>query len=491
MRSSVEVGEAFAPGGCLKSSASDIPPCRTASTTRGRSNFIRAPLCAAILGSFVGTSSALDIRYWVWQRDDPLDQNEIAELKTQNAETIYWQVGELENSGDNWHWKARFDFPESDENGIRFVPVVRLVSRERQPFSPASLAALVARLTAIARDHDELQLDYDAPDRLLSEYSAALKQIHQIAHRLTITALPHWSRPDCLRTLESSVDEFLPMLYDFEGEPALKNDSPLPLIAPQKISKLIADWRACKKTWRAGLPVFARLSVYDSNGKLRGQIRNWNWDELCFNRSFRMARAGQFETFALSVIRPGAIANTPINPGEQIIVRETDRQALRDAIGAAVNAGAKSVVFFRLPDASASSGWSLRQIAHLDASPRLHARYSAVEQSLELSNEGDADLEPVFPGKSGRDGGYSLEVQSEAAIFREAHAGDFAGLTSYTGEKQVAIPFATRWQLKFSQLRSGQKLTSGLIQLAPGADFRQARYRILNLEGGSSWKNFE
>jgi len=64
------------------------------------------------------------------------------------------------------------------------------------------------------------------------------------------------------------------MLYDFEAEPILKNQSPLPLIEPEKISKLLQSWRACPKTWRAGLPVFARLSVYDANQKLRGQIRN-------------------------------------------------------------------------------------------------------------------------------------------------------------------------------------------------------------------------
>lgn len=448
-------------------------------------------IAITLLISAVTTSSAIEVRYWVWQRDDPLDEDEIAELTAQKVETVYWQVGELENSTDTWHWKARFDFPKSNQNGIRFIPAVRLVSREQQPFSQASRAALLERLAPIARNNDELQLDYDAPDRLLSEYSGALKQIHQIARKLTITALPHWSRPGALDILQPNVDELLPMLYDFEAEAVLKNESPLPLIAPEKISKLIDGWHACAKTWRAGLPVFARLSVYDSTRKLRGQIRNWNWDELCFNRSFQVTKAGPLGTFILSATKPGTIANTPVKAGEEVIVRETDRTALRNAIDAAARAGAQSVVFFRLPDPSASSGWSLHQIAHLDAQPQLIAQYSAAGQSLELLNVGDGDLAPGFGSNSIGAGGYSLEVQANAPIFREAHPGDFAGLTSTVGEKPVAIPFATRLQFKFSQLRAKQRLKTGLIQLAPGADFRQAHYRILKPEGASPWQSLQ
>lgn len=440
---------------------------------------------AFIFGATVKTGCGLDLRYWVWQRDDPLDDTEIAELAAQKVQTIYWQVGEIENNGETWHWKARFHFPAADEGGIHFVPSVRLVSREDRPFSGGSVANLLTRLAPVVRDADELQLDYDAPDRLLPDYSAALNQIHQVAHKVTITALPHWSRPDYLPMLQQSVDELLPMLYDFEAEPVLKDDSPLPLIAPEKIWKLIQDWRHCGKTWRAGLPVFARLSVYGSNRKLRGQIRNWNWDEVCFHPGFQLVRRSEFGTSLLLATKQTTVANTAIKPGEQLVVREADRSLLRDAIAAAERAGAQSVVLFRLPDSSASSGWSLHQLGHLDAQPRLLAQYAADTQSLELVNSGDGDLEPRFGSKTP---GYALELESDAAIWREAHPGDFAGLTSLAGDKLSAIPFATWLQFRFSQIRAHQKITTGLIQLAPGADFRQARYRIIKPEGASPWQ---
>jgi hypothetical protein len=244
-------------------------------------------VCAIVVGfsAIAFSSPAQNACYWVWQRDEPLDDRELAELTAQNVDTIYWHVGELENIGTTWRWKARFSFPTSGTERIRFVPVVRLVSRERHPFSDASTTALVASLSSVTAKHRELQLDCDTPDRLLEDYAAALKRIHALVPRLSLAALPHWGRADHLKVLEPAVDEFLPMLYDFEAEPVLKNQTPLPLLSPEKITKLIDSWRACGKPWRAGLPVFARLSVYAANQKLRGQIRNWNWDELCFNRN--------------------------------------------------------------------------------------------------------------------------------------------------------------------------------------------------------------
>jgi hypothetical protein len=444
-------------------------------------------ICSAIAVS----SQAHDLRYWVWQRDDPLHEQELTELAAQKIDTIYWQVGELENIGETWRWKARFNFPSSNVAHIRFVPVVRLVSREHQPFSDASVTALLASLSAVAAKRDELQLDYDAPDRLLADYARTLNRIHGLVPRLTIAALPHWSRADHLKLLEPNVDELLPMLYDFEAEPILKDESPLPLISPEKISKLIENWRACRKPWRAGLPVFARLSVYDENQKLRGQIRNWNWDELCFNRNFQMANGGRFGVSVLRATRSTSIANTPIHAGDEVIVREVDRGALRDAISTTLRAGAQGIVFFRLPDSTASSGCSLHQLGHLETGPRLVLRKPADSETLELSNVGDGDLEPRFAMNEANNRGYALEVETPTPIFREAQRGDFASVNAFAGEKPAQVPFATRLRFEFAQLRAKENLRTGLIQLAPGADFRQTRYRILNVEGGASWKSLE
>ena len=190
---------------------------KQALTLHLRNRLQRINLAIILLTAIVTSASAHDVRYWAWQRDDPLDERELVELATQGVDTIYWQVGELENVGQAWRWKARFRFPTSGADRIRFVPVVRLVSREREPFSGASMTTLLESLSSVAAKHSELQLDCDTPDRLLEDYAAALKRIHGLVPRLTIAALPHWGRADYLKVLEPNVDELLPMLYDFEA----------------------------------------------------------------------------------------------------------------------------------------------------------------------------------------------------------------------------------------------------------------------------------
>jgi len=145
------------------------------------------------------------------------------------------------------------------------------------------------------------------------------------------------------------------------------------------------------------VPGFARLSLYHPNQKLRGQIRNWNWDELCFSRSFQPVNGGQFGTRVLRAATPTSIANTAIRTAEELIVREVNRGALRDAMAAALRAGAQGIVFFRLPDSTPSSGWSLHQLGHLQAEPRLIVQKPADSEALELSNAGDGDLAPRLP----------------------------------------------------------------------------------------------
>jgi hypothetical protein len=436
-----------------------------------------------------------DLSYWAWQRSEPLTEAETSELARQDVHTIYWHVGELENQSDAWKWKARYRFPGA-HTALHFVPVVRLVSRAAEPFSPPSMDALLAALAPIAGLTGDLQLDFDCPDRLLDAYAGALKRIRSVTSgRLFITALPHWSRADCLRRIAEAPDELFPMLYDYEAEPVLPGGSrPQPLIVPEKMARMLRDWSACQKPWRAGLPCFARLTVYDSKGKSRGQIRNWSWDEIVLNRAFVSTGPTELGTDLLRANSATRIANVRVQPGDQPAVRMTDRTALAEAIARVKETSAQGVVLFRFPDSSASSGWSLPQLGHLDASPRLTLSSSSANESLVLRNDGDGDLPPWFPTGDGTAArGYALEIMFDTPSLREVEPGDFpklsAGAETTTGPRAVAIPFATTVSFSFSNLGAGQSLSTGLIQLAPGMSFRQARWRVRNAD--EAWKPLE
>ena len=462
-----------------------------------RRGFYEATIAAAVTLLW-SSASAFETAFWVWQRSEPLSEAERAELSAQGVRTIYWQMGELENVGETWRWKARFALPQSRTGELRFVPVVRLESREKSPFSKTSLESLLGALSAVTKGADELQLDYDAPDRLVEEYAAALKKIHALVPRLSITALPGWSRSPVLRILESSVDELLPMLYDFEPDPIVEGAAPLPLLVPEKLERSLTEWNQCRIAWRAGLPAFARVTLFDPSGKSRGHIREWNWDDLCFNKSLATLRPTALGVTVFKARASTRVTNTPVKADQLLAVRWPDRAGLIRVIDQAKKTSARGLVFFRLPDSSAPSGWSLRQLGHLEATPHLVFRKTGTPPQLELVNESDADLEPRLSSANGKgdlDRGYALEVDAPAAIFRDAQEGDFWRVLGHVdpdgARRAVAVPLATRLTFWFSHLRARQSWRTGVIQLAAGATFDQIRYRIRNAPGDSEWKNID
>ena len=447
---------------------------------------------------FCSSARAFDTSFWVWQRGEPLSDSERAELSAQGVRTIYWQAGELENVGETWRWKARFALAASRPGELTFIPIVRLESREKSPFSKTSLESLLGALALVTKDAGELQLDYDAPDRLVEEYAAALKKIHTLVPKLTITALPGWSRTRFWRVFEGSVDELLPMLYDFEPDPTVEGAAPRPLLDPEKLEKLLGEWNECRIPWRAGLPSFARVTLFDPSGKLRGHIREWNWDDLCFNRSLATLRPTALGVTVLKATTATRVTNTPVKADQLVAVRWPDRAGLQRVVDRVKKTSARGVVFFRLPDSTAPSGWSLRQMGHSDALPHLVLRRAGTSMQLELINQSDADLEPRLSSATSNgdlDRGYALELDAPAPVFRDVHEGDFWRVLGRadpdsTG-RPVAVPLATRLTFWFSHLRARQSLRTGLIQLAPNANFDQIRYRIRNLPGDSAWKNID
>jgi hypothetical protein len=158
-------------------------------------------------------------------------------------------------------------------------------------------------------------------------------------------------------------------------------------------------------------------------------------------------------------------------------------------------AGAAGIVFFRLPDGSDPGGRSLGDLAKLAAPgrSRLILRPASGDQ-LELVNDSPVDLAPRLSGEKGdRDRGYALEIDAPAPLFRESLAGDFWRVTGHARPDTkepvaVAAPLATRLTFWFSELRSGATLQTGLLQLAPGASFKNLRYRVLNCDAAAEWK---
>ena len=171
-----------------------------------------------------------------------------------------------------------------------------------------------------------------------------MKKIHADIPKLSITALAGWSRVAEWGELQGSVDGIFPMFYDMEPESHLDSAGPRPLLDAKKTGAEIAEWGGCKIPWMAGLPSFARLTLFDAGGRSLGTIRQWEWEDVCFNQCLTVVNSGPDGVAVLRVERDGLVAETPVKKGETLVARWPALPALALAAQAAQKGAARGVV---------------------------------------------------------------------------------------------------------------------------------------------------
>lgn len=445
--------------------------------------------------SVTSHSETMDARFWVWSPATALTAAELAALHSSGVETLYWHIGQLECRAERWSWRSKTPLPAT--TALHLIPVLRLDSHDREPFSAAAGDSLIEQLRQwIAESRaTELQIDYDCPDRLLNSYARILSRIRPLIPHLSTTALAHWIDHPAFAEIARQSDEIVPMFYDLEPDrPNARNEpQPRPLLDPTSFRSAISRWQTCGRPWRVGLPNFSRVTIYNLDGVSRGHIRDWNWNDICFNAALRTVGSVSEAAVFLRATAATSIGSAAIARGESLAVRRPAREAIAEAIRAVRNSDAKGIVYFRLPDQSDPSGWSLRQLKNVNqisAHLILHRQADA----FELTNESDSDLAPRFG--EGEERGYALEIDAPAPIWREALPGDFWRVASHAhpdaGARAAPIPLATRLTFWFSHLRAGETLRTGLVELAPNARLENLRYRVLSAgEDAAQWRRFE
>jgi hypothetical protein len=439
---------------------------------------------------------AFDSSYWVWHRATPLTPDEVEGLERQHVTRLFWEVGEIAFQDGRWVWISQ-PVPRATRNSsrLRVIPVVQIVPNEALALTDSGLVDL---LKSVA-ESGELQIDCDCPDRFLYRYAEFLGQLHREVPRITFTALAHWIRHPAWEALEENAVEVLPMFYDLYPDPTNpgENNPPSPLL--KAAEPQLEAWRQCRIPWQAGLPTFVRVTLFGSDGKSRGHIRDWSWNEICFQRALRPLGAVRFGTGLFAVDEDFRLNLTPLEKGSLLAVRCADRELIAEALTTVRRFGAEGVVFFRMPDGSDPSGWSLRQIGQILRGDPFAAKLSLhlnEGQQLELSNRSDSDLPPRLLDETGTgERAYALEIDADAPIFREAEAGEFWRVAAHVSPddnpRPTGIPLATRLTFWFSHLRAGEVLRTGLVQLAPGMTLEQLRYRILGTGENLSWRKFD
>jgi len=441
----------------------------------------------------VSIQAETDISFWVWHRTTDILSSERDQLTNAGCKTLYWHTGMIAVREGVWTgdggWLAPANTPSSAN--LRCVPVLRgIIGALRSlPREPDGLIRLLQR----ARERwnaDEVQLDFDCPDRLLGDYAAQLARCREAIKpaRLSITALAGWAAHPDFGTLQTSVDELLPMFYD------LKPDTPdqsrqgsfESLLDATVFTRHLKAWQRCQTPWRAGLPCFARVSLFDPDGRSRGHLRDWSWDQIVFHGALLDVPLRGSGLHALEVTRQTRLHATDLLQGQKIVVREVDVNVARHCARLSRENGACGVVWFRLPVENASASWSLTQVLSLSSdAPLLQLRVE--KDALVLSNNGFSDLPPRFATQLNKQRGWQIEIETidSSPVFREVVPGDFASV-----KPGSELNRATRVTLWFANLKAGASRTAPLFQLAPGTAISKLRWRCLGDSDNVPWQSF-
>lgn len=399
--------------------------------------------------------------------------------------------------------------PPSRESAVAVAPVLRLDAAGAMPLGEKAVEAVLAVLKEALRrtKATEVQIDFDCPDRRLEEYARFLAECrHRISPaKLSATALAGWSRLPAFGTIQASVDALVPMFYDLQPDRPedVRAGRVLPILDASEIARQLDSWRSCRIPWFAGLPTFARVTIFDPTGGSRGHLREWDWDSISFNPAVISEFSGS-QSPGISILRAAegtTVERTPVRKNEMIACRTTDLEHLRKSIRQSSASGASGIVLFRLPGEGSPGGWSLNQLGAVireQPSPSPNFQVRLIRNGLELSNMSDTDLPPRLSGPAGaHDRGWQLEVESrEGAVFREASPGEFANVFGHTNPeapepKRVPIPLAERLTFWLGNLRAGASRQTGLLQFAPGTDTTSLRWRVVGTDKNLEWHPVE
>jgi hypothetical protein len=459
---------------------------------------------ARLLGLFILGASPLraeiPMTFWVWNHSAGVSSKEGDAFRKAHIACLYWHVADLRWQGNAWKVEGEMQ-PLPKVDAIEVVPVFRLHAEAES--SKGDFSKLGKRLGDYARRFGsrEIQIDYDCPDSELTQYANDLKGCRaELQHiRLTATALAGWIDHPAFKELELSVDGLSPMFYDLETDKPddVQRNRFAPIADFNRDVYWIEKWGKCHVPWNAGLPCFARVSLFDASGGVIGHLRHWNWEALIFNPALRLTGASE-GCAVLDVTRPDAIERTELRPGERIAVREPVRSELAALAKAAARVGAARIIWFRLSDGGSQTPFGIAMLRALanGSVPETQLRLAHDDKGRWiLHNDGPADMLPRVAGRFGQnDRGWQLEVDADVrGVFRDASPGDFSQVAGFAEPENVdsfpvPVDQAKRLTFWFAGLPAGESLQTGVIPLDNSTHHEwKLRWRV----DGGSWQSFE
>lgn len=329
--------------------------------------------------------------FWAWRNQAPADRDVRAAFENEGAKTLFIRAGQIEFAGGSLHRIRPLQgrLPSSARLHLVYNGTRKFLKEFEDLDADAAARTVVETYLADVRraagdgaQVDGLQLDFDAPTRLLPAYAELLRRVRDHLppdKKLSITGLPTWVSSVDIEELLAAVDFWIPQYYG--GMIPTESHQRIPISSAPDVARAVRSTAALGKPFYAGLSAYGYAILYAADGGLvevRGDIDPASAAgsenlELTERRTYDKTGADSEIRYVYRAKSDAVIDGLVIKAGETLVFNVPTAASLRASARAARENGGPSMMgicVFRLPAADDETTLSLAEVrAALDDSP--------------------------------------------------------------------------------------------------------------------------
>ncbi|MBI4749710.1 MAG: DUF3142 domain-containing protein [Acidobacteria bacterium] len=317
-------------------------------------------LCLIVLTGFVAfgwhTAShkvwqpaEVEIAFWFWQTNLPPATEVHETLQPFHTRTVFLRAGQFDLNQNRIERirPAVGQFP-SDLNLHLVYNATPALLNTFETLSETDFARAVQSTfeTDCRRAQSDgaqvvgIQLDLDAPTRLLPHYGSLVRAVRSTLPHGTffsVTGLPTWmNSPAQLRKLLNETDFWIPQCYG--GKIPQKRTERIPICSPASVARAIQQARSIGHPFWAGLAAYGYALHYNSRGNLQGLYGDLDPTQIISNSNLELVNR---ETYSVKTssnwryeFRPRTdctIDGITLYSGDSLVLEIPNSQVLRES----------------------------------------------------------------------------------------------------------------------------------------------------------------
>jgi len=362
-----------------------------------KSRYVSLPAAVALLVTAVVWNATANrrvwapeetpIAFWTWHSQTPFQDAVLMAVNQTAARTLFIRAGQIDYEGGKFHRSREVSgsFPKDIDVHLVYN-ATRSCLAAFEKIDPSALADAVARayaedLRRALADNAHpvgVQVDFDVPTRLLSQYTRVLRALRpQLPSdmKLSITGLPAWMDSSDLNETLAAADFWIPQFYGATIPRRL--DRAQPISSSTFVASAVARARRMNRPFYAGLAAYGYAIQYAPDGSLIALRGDLDPALVANNADFELISRGPFEQtigaptasewrYVYRARIDTVVAGTSVRKGDSLMLDVPTAESLRATARAAREQGGDrllGICLFRLPQQSDATTLSIGEVA--------------------------------------------------------------------------------------------------------------------------------